>query len=47
MVSLLYWANVGGRASQDVLSMWSCRAKLDEEKSKYAGLDHEIGFRSA
>ncbi len=47
MVSLLYWATGGGRASQDVLSMWSCRAKLDEEKSKCAGLDQEKSFGSA
>jgi hypothetical protein len=32
------------RASPMVLSMWSCNIKLDEAKSKYAGLAQEIGF---
>ncbi len=27
-----------------VLSMWPCTLKLDEEKSKYAGLAQETGF---
>jgi hypothetical protein len=29
------------RASRAVLSMWSCRVKLDEEQLKYAGLAQE------
>jgi hypothetical protein len=35
------------RASPVVLSMWYCRVKLDEEKSKHAGLAQEIGFIKA
>jgi len=32
------------RASRAVLSMWCCKVKWDEEKSKYAGLAQENGF---
>jgi hypothetical protein len=35
------------RASPAVLSMWFQTAKLDEEKSKYAGLAEENGFGSS
>jgi len=35
------------RASPDVLSMWSCKAHLDEEKPKYRGLGQENAFGSA
>jgi hypothetical protein len=31
------------RASPVVLHLWSCRVKLDEEKSKYASLAHQLG----
>jgi hypothetical protein len=42
-----HWIFMCLRASPAVLSMWHCTVKLDEEKSKYAGLDQEIGFGSA
>ncbi len=32
------------RACPAVLSLWYCTVKLDEEKSKHAGLAQEIGF---
>jgi hypothetical protein len=32
------------RACPAVLSPWYCTVKLDEEKSKHAGLAQEIGF---
>jgi hypothetical protein len=35
------------RASQGVVSMWPCTVKLDEEKSKCAGLAQENGFERA
>jgi len=34
-------------ASPAVISMWCCTLKLDEEKSKCAGLAQENGFGSA
>jgi hypothetical protein len=42
--SQIYLASHHVRATPLVLSMWPCKLKLDEEKSKHASLAYQNGF---